>query len=140
MFTEEETGIRSVLLRAVVKFVIRAQTFPGISRIALVGSLTTPKLNPKDADLLVTVSDDADLKPLATAGRQLKGALQSHSHGADIFLANSSGDYIGRTCSWKDCRPGIRIRCKALNSGLRPYLYDDLEVIRSVPLRFPVGR
>ena len=55
----------------------RARDCPGVQRIALVGSLATGKQQPKDADVLVTVGDDADLTPLATAGRRLKGHAQS---------------------------------------------------------------
>ena len=42
---------------------------PGVLRIALVGSLTTPKPLPKDADVLVTIEDGLDLAPLAAKGR-----------------------------------------------------------------------
>jgi predicted nucleotidyltransferase len=127
---ERAATIRGPLLREVLKFVDRAQACPGVCRIALLGSLVTEKDNPKDADLLVTVADDADLASLATAGRRLKGAAQSRNCGADIFLANRSGEYIGRTCHWKECRPGIRLSCDALNCGRRPYLHDDLEAVR----------
>jgi predicted nucleotidyltransferase len=34
--------------------------------IALIGSIVTAKPTPKDIDLLVTVTDDADLTSLAT--------------------------------------------------------------------------
>jgi hypothetical protein len=37
--------------------------------------------------------------------------------------------YIGRTCHWKDCRPGVRRSCDALHCGRRPYLHDDLDAI-----------
>jgi hypothetical protein len=101
----------------------------GIRRVALLGSLTTNKLNPKDIDFLVVVDDDTDLEPLARLGRKIKGRAQQMNRGADIFLADNQGKYIGRTCSWKDCRAGKRMSCDALNCGKRPYLHDDLKTV-----------
>jgi hypothetical protein len=66
---------------------------------------------------------------LARLGRKLQGRTQQIDHGADIFLANVRGGYIGRTCHWKECRPGIRVDCDALNCGKRHYLHDDLKTI-----------
>jgi predicted nucleotidyltransferase len=53
-------SIRVFLLSEVLQFVERARSCPGVRRIALVGSLTTAKEDPKDADVLVTVDDGAD--------------------------------------------------------------------------------
>jgi predicted nucleotidyltransferase len=125
--TENELTIRDQLLSEVRHFVERARDCPGVQRIALVGSLATDKQKPKDADVLVTVVDDADLTPLATAGRRLKGHAQSRNKGADIFLADPVGNYIGRICHWRDCRPGIRASCDARHCGRRAYLHDDLD-------------
>jgi hypothetical protein len=102
---------------------------PGVTRIALLGSLTTAKPAPKDADLLVTVADEADLAPLAALGRKLQGHAQSLNRGADVFLADPGGHYLGRLCLWKDCRPGLRLRCDALHCGGRAYLHDDLAAV-----------
>ena len=124
---ETELTIRSVLLTEVLRFVERARDCPGVRRIALVGSLTTDKQDPKDADVLVTVDDDTDLTPLAIAGRRLKGHAQSRNKGADIFLADPSGNYIGRICHWRECRPGLRLSCDARHCGRRAYLHDDLD-------------
>jgi hypothetical protein len=120
---------RSVLLAGVQTFVTRACGLPGVRRIALIGSLATAKPNPKDADVLVWVEDVADLAPLAAAGRQLKGSAQSRNGGADIFLVNPAGTYQGRTCGYRDCRPGIRMSCRAQQCGRRPHLCDDLQVV-----------
>jgi len=78
-----------------------ASRLPGVLRIALIGSLTTDEPDPKDADLLVTVADDADLAPLATLGRKLQGHAQSFNRGGEVFLADPRGNYLGRTCPWK---------------------------------------
>jgi hypothetical protein len=127
--TNSGLSIRGFLLSQVLRFVERARTCPGVRRIALVGSLVSDKDNPKDADLLVTIDDEADLKSLATAGRKLKGRAQSRNKGADIFLANPTGTYIGRTCHWRECYPGIRMSCDARHCGRRAFLHDDLDAV-----------
>jgi hypothetical protein len=87
----------------------------------------TQKASPKDADVLVTVNPDSSLDRLAKAGRVLKGFAQTRNSGADIFLSNLDGQYIGRTCHWRDCRPGIRVACRAQHCGRREFLNDDLQ-------------
>ena len=111
-------------------FVRAASQLPGVTRIALIGSLTTDEPEPNDVDILVTVTDEADVAPLATLGRRLNGHAQSFGRGGEVFLANPQGDYLGRTCPWKRCGPGIRMRCDALHCGQRLYLHDDLETIQ----------
>ncbi|OFZ99255.1 MAG: hypothetical protein A3H35_02045 [Betaproteobacteria bacterium RIFCSPLOWO2_02_FULL_62_17] len=125
--TPPDPSIRAFLLDEVLRFVKRARACPGVWRIALIGSLTTNKDNPKDADVLVTVDDDANLTALAAAGRRLQGRAQSRNSGADIFLADLSENYIGRTCHWRECRPGIRVACDARHCGRRHFLHDDLD-------------
>jgi hypothetical protein len=80
--------------------------------------------------VLVVVTDDTDLARLATHARRLQGTAQQVKCGADVFLADGQGTYLGRTCHWKDCRPGIRVACDALHCGRRPHLHDDLDVVR----------
>jgi hypothetical protein len=126
---QDTLPIRSFLLSEVLYFVHRARTCAGVERIALVGSLTTGKRDPKDADVLVTVDNAADLGALAAAGRRLKGRAQSRNKGADIFLADRSGKYLGRTCHWRECAPGIRKSCDARHCGVRPFLHDDLDAV-----------
>ena len=121
--------MRVYLLAGVLTFVRAACTLPGVTRIALIGSLTSDKPNPKDADMLVTVADDMDLGPLAMLGRKLKGYAQQRNLGADIFLVNPDGVYLGRICHWKECYPGRRMSCDALHCGWRQYLHDDLPVM-----------
>jgi len=122
--------LRKIMFAEVRRFVRFARDLPGVMRIAMIGSLVTEKEFPKDIDMLVTVTDECDLAPLATLGRQLSGHMQSHQAGADVFLADQNGNYLGRTCPWKECGPGIRASCDALHCGARHYLHDDLEAIR----------
>src|SRR5262245_60869685 len=60
----------------------------------------------------------------------MSGRLQQHNLGSVVYLANRSGVCIGRVCHWKECAPGIRLSCEALNCGLREYLYDDPQSLR----------
>ena len=98
-------------------------------RIALIGSLTTERLDPKDADLLVTVTDDTDLSALAKAARRMQGRAQSSNRGADVFLVDPGGRYLGRICHWKECGVGARKSCDALHCGQRHYLHDDFAAV-----------
>ena len=123
-------SIRGFLIAEVLVFVRAARHVSGVHRIALIGSLTTGKPDPKDADVLVAVADDADLEPLARLGRRLQGRAQSCNKGGDIFLADLEGNYLGRTCHWKECAPGIRMSCDALHCGRRHYLHDDWRSVR----------
>ena len=127
---EGRPTIRDHFLEAVLWFVQAATQLPGVQRIALIGSILTNRPSPKDVDLVVYIAADADLAPLASLARRLKGRLQSHNRGADVFLADEGRHYLGRTCSWKECRPGVRASCDALHCGRRPYLHDDLATVR----------
>jgi hypothetical protein len=118
---------RRALLTAVRSFVQAASGCAGIFRIALVGSLATTKPVPKDADVLVTIDDTMDLGELARAGRRLKGRAQAINLGADIFLANADGCYLGRICRYRECHP--RVACRAQHCGHREHLNDDLHVV-----------
>ena len=122
-------GHRQQLLDGLRRFVASVNHVAGVRRIAILGSIVTDKPDPKDIDLLVVVADDADLAPLAICSRRLQGHAQSFNRGADVFLADERGTYIGRACHWKDCRPGVRRACDALHCGRRPYLHDDLDAI-----------
>lgn len=121
---------RSQLIAEGRTFIQAARQLPGVTRIALLGSITTGDPDPKDVDLLVTVEDEMDLTGLATLGRRLSGRLQSLASGADIFLASPKKRYLGRLCLWRECAPGIRLSCDALNCGRRHFLHDDLRTVR----------
>ncbi len=125
-----QTTAERTRLAEVLAFVQAAQQLPGISRIALIGSLTTQKADPKDADLLLTVTDDTELASLARLSRRLQGHAQTMNRGAEVFLADPNNHYLGRVCHWKICAPGIRMRCDALHCGRREYLHDDLKAIQ----------
>ncbi len=126
---------RADLLRAVLAFVSKARHLPGVLRIALIGSLVTPKAMPKDVDILVEVSDDMHLEELAKLSRKLLGKTMQTGDGcgADVFLCSPRHEYLGRICTWKICAPGIRKSCHAQNCGHRTYLYDDLQTLRLDP-------
>lgn len=98
-----------------------------MKRIALIGSLTTTKAIPHDVDVLVAIDDAVDLDRFASAGRRLKGAGQNINLGADIFLADESGAYLGRICHYRECHP--RAACRAQHCGRRDHLNDDLNVL-----------
>jgi predicted nucleotidyltransferase len=121
--------IREQFLGEAARFVRAAGIVPGMRRIAIIGSIVTDKPDPKDIDLLVTVTHDADLAPLAQCARRLQGTLQGLNRTADVFLIDERGRYLGRTCYWRDCRPGIRRACDALHCGRRPFLHDDLATV-----------
>lgn len=126
---DNDANRRNGLIAAGLEFVTKASRLEGIIRIAFIGSITTDKPHPKDIDLLVTIDETVNLEKLARLGRQLKGRSQGLSSGADIFLLNTKGDYIGRTCNWTKCEPRIRMACTALNCGDVQYLYDDLQIV-----------
>ena len=91
---ETVEGHRAELLVGLRRFVAAACHVPGVRRIAPVGSIVTAKPDPKDVDVLIVVSDAADLAPLAAQARRLQGHAQVLSRGADVFLANERGACI----------------------------------------------
>ena len=121
------TEARQFLLREVKRFCKSASNISGVKKISLIGSLTKDKDDPKDADLVVTISDETDMEELAIAGRKIKGKAQSKNMGADIFLCDEQGNYLGRTCSWRECH--VRVACRGNQCHLGTYLCDDLQVV-----------
>ncbi len=125
---------RQHLLAAVAPFIKAAIRLTGVTRLALIGSLPTDKVDPKDIDLLMTISDATDVSELDRLGRQLQGRISATAHGlygVDVFLADPSGRYLGRLCKHKEC-PSLR-QCAARHCGRRPHLKDDLDVITLAP-------
>ena len=127
MHPADRDSRRSELLAAAVSFVRAVRAIPGVRQISLVGSIATSRANPKDIDFLIRITDDMDVAVLARHGRRLQGRAQQCNRGADIFLADERGQYLGRTCHWKECRPGVRMACDARHCGRRPHLHDDLD-------------
>jgi hypothetical protein len=121
------TESRQFLLREIRRFCKTASNVSGVKKISLIGSLTTDKDAPKDADLVVTIGKETDLEELAIAGRKIKGKAQSKNMGADIFLCDEHGNYLGRTCSWRECH--VRVACRGNQCHLGTYLCDDLQVV-----------
>jgi hypothetical protein len=118
---------RRALLLAVHSFVRAARACPDVQRISLLGSLVTAKAIPKDVDTLVAIDSTMDLTELARAGRRLMGSAQTINLGADIFLADATGRYLGRICHYRECHP--RAACLAQHCGRREHLNDDLHVV-----------
>ncbi len=136
-------SVRAFLIAEVLAFVRAAQQVPGVTRIALIGSLTTEKPEPKDADLLVTVTDDADLAPLARLARRLQGRAQSINRGGDVFLTNPKGN----SPSSRACRRLGRTRgmvVSRLTSGRQaaddPASRPGVDRTAARPTTTPVGR
>ena len=123
--------IRHFLLREALNFIHSASKLEGVKRIALVGSLTTEKPKPKDLDLLVTIDATLNMAELAAIGRKAKGRLQSQSSGADIFLCNEAGEYLGRTCSYRECH--VRMACRGMQCRPGSYLRDDFVEVKLSP-------
>lgn len=115
---------RAVLLDVAKWFVERAQGLKEVQQIALFGSICTPKHNPKDVDLLVTLTPGSDLRPLATLARKLQGRIQKGNLGSDVFVVED-GKYIGRACHYRD--PWARVVCRQrclVCATQRPFLCD----------------
>jgi hypothetical protein len=126
-----EPSRRPELLAAGLDFVRAVIKIPGVRQVSLIGSICTDRLRPKDIDFLVMISRDIEFDALATVGRRLKGTTQRVNRGADIFLANDRGEYIGRVCHYRECWP--RRACHALHCGQVPHLNDDFEAVRIPP-------
>ena len=94
----------------------------------MLGSILTTKPRPKDVDVLVTVTPMVDLPRLAKLGRRLKGSAQARlNSGADVFLADEMGRYLGRICHYRQCHP--RVLCHAKHCGAVQHLADDLDAV-----------
>lgn len=118
---------RRPLLLAVLAFVLAARACPGVQRISLLGSILTAKAIPKDVDVLVSIDAAMALTKLARSGRRLMGQAQTINLGADIFLADTTGRYVGRICHYRECHP--RVLCHAQHCGQRDHLNDDLHIV-----------
>jgi hypothetical protein len=118
---------RRPLLLAALAFVRAARACSGVQRISLLGSILTAKPIPRDVDVLVTIDAAMDLTRLARSGRRLMGQAQNINLGADVFLVDTTGRYLGRICHYRECHP--RVLCHAQHCGQRDHLNDDLHVV-----------
>lgn len=82
---------RQHLLDRAVTAVHQIRGMAGVERIALIGSITTPKKEPPDIDLLVIISTSRVVPEIAAAGRKFQGHAQHIDRGAEIFLATPTG-------------------------------------------------
>lgn len=112
-------------------FVRTIRVLPDVERVALIGSLASEKNFPKDADVVVTVADDANIDSLARFGRRFQGRAHGINSTADIFLASVGDEYLGRICQYRKCHP--RVLCRARHCGARPHLNDDLDIVTLAP-------
>ncbi len=126
----DEPPMRTLLLREMAEVVCALKRAPGVTRIAMIGSLATTVETPRDADLLVSVDNEVNLATLARLGRRWRAFVQSLHCSGDIFLADNRENYLGRTCPWKDCGLDHNPHCDARHCGRRHYLHDDLNTIR----------
>jgi hypothetical protein len=55
------------------------------------------------------------------------GQARTINLGADIFLADTTGHYLGRICHYRECHP--RVLCHAQHCGQRDHLNDDLHIV-----------
>lgn len=127
---ENQPAMRERLLQELLPIVRSVRKAPGVVRVALIGSIATDVQLPRDADLLVTVTDEANLAPLAKLGRRWRSHVQSLHCSGDIFLADTRDTYLGRTCPWRECGTVEIPQCDARHCGERRYLHDDLGTIK----------
>jgi hypothetical protein len=110
--------VRTTLLELTRDFVLGACRTPGVLRVAVLGSLLTPKPRPKDADVLVTIADAIALDALARLGRRLQGTAQAK--------LNSGADILPRRCAWSLPGPGLPLsRVSPARALSRPPLWRD---------------
>jgi hypothetical protein len=114
---------RGALILAGKWFMEAVVKIPHVERVALCGSLTTPKELHKDIDFLVYVSPDVDLKWLSKIKRGLSGRIQRGCLGADVFVVEQ-GSYIGRACRYRDPWPRQICVAQYLTCHSRPGLCD----------------
>ena len=61
------------------------------------------KAIPKDVDILVKIDGAVDLNELARVADVLDGIGSNDQLGADVFLADAAGRYLGRICNYREC-------------------------------------
>lgn len=138
------TPIRTIFIQHALEFAEQLSRKQGVLRVAIVREITQPVKEPEILCLLVTISEEAPIRPIADIGRKLAGRMLSmpRAAGSDLFLANEQHEYLGRTCLYRECHP--RVRCEG-NQCNGSYICNDFhvftlekEVIQSPPVEvFP---
>jgi predicted nucleotidyltransferase len=107
---------RDRLDRMADQFVKEASQVVGVEEIAAFGSYVTAKPEPKDLDLMVFISAQADIPRLAKCARRLTPIY----HGWEVFLFEAdTRRYLGRVCVRKQC-PARSIDCAMPGCGAIP--------------------
>lgn len=125
--SEEETPpalppVRERFIAEVLAFVRGASRLPGVTRIALLGSLTTEEPEPEDADVLVTVTDEADLPPPGKTGPPASRPPAADQPGCRRLPGRSGWQLPGAYLSLETLRPrhSPEMRCPALRPASLP--------------------
>ena len=126
------SATRSAFIRNALEFAEKISRQKGVQRIAIVREITKPIREPEILCLLVTIDEEAPIKPIADIGRKLKGRMVSmpNAAGADVFLANEAHEYLGRTCSYRECHP--RVACEG-SQCYGTYIANDFHVFTPGP-------
>ena len=94
--------VRRGMLDVLGQFLPSLRSLAYVQRIGLTGSITTPKREPNDIDVVVCIAEGADLTELATVYRKMSGRLQGMGKGVDVFIFEN-GTYVGRPCHHREC-------------------------------------
>ena len=105
--TSSNRSAHALLIAEVLDFVRAARHVSGINRIALIGSLTTNQPHPNDADLLVSVTQDADLAPLARLSAGPGAETRVSTAGATSSWSILGGIISGASAPGRGVVPGF---------------------------------
>jgi predicted nucleotidyltransferase len=103
-----------------LKFTDVVKGAEGIEKVILFGSVVTDKLNPRDLDLAVYISDYKCIPQIALAARRLTPIY----HGWEVFvMGGKTGRYIGRICKRKPSNcPTNSVECNIPDCGKIPLI------------------
>ena len=76
------SATRSAFIRNALEFAEKISRQKGVQRIAIVREITKPIREPEILCLLVTIDEEAPIKPIADIGRKLKGRMVSMPNAA----------------------------------------------------------
>jgi predicted nucleotidyltransferase len=111
-----ELDMRDRLDHMADQFVREASQVQGVEEIVAFGSYVTAKPEPRDLDLMVFVSEDADIPHLAKCARRLTPIY----YGWEVLLFEAdTRRYLGRVCFRKQC-PARSVDCAVPGCGAIP--------------------